>query len=609
MKVITTRRSSAWRNAICGTLVALGLTALMPGRSWAACKIKSIEMPVTMVGSRAVATLGINGSDVPLFVDSGAFFSFLTLAAAQQLKLEVGSLPRGMRIEGLTGEVPAGLTTVKRLKLLDGEVPDMDFVVGGNDESTGTMGVIGRNLLAFTDIEYDLANGMIRLMFPNDDCGDLGMAYWAEGKPVSELNLLRDESRPKTPAAEAVVLLNDKKLRVLFDTGARSMVSLSAAKRAGITDLKPAGKVRGAGRGEAEAWTGAVDSFELGSEKVLNIRLPVADFQLGRTDMLLGIDFFLSHRIYVAKKQRRMYFTYNGGPVFALSAVQNAKALAASPPASGASAPAPAPADGDEALDAAGYARRGAAASARLDFAQALADLDKACALAPEMAEYFARRGTVHEQLRQRQAALKDYDEALRLAPAQTEARLRRAWLRIAGKDLSGTQEDAQLLDQTLAPQSHQRLQLAQLYERLDQPERALAQWDQWIPAHPHDVALASVLNSRCWMQTLRNVSLDQAREDCEQAIDLQDKNPTYYNSRAWLRLRSGEWRKALADYERALKLKPDSAWALYGRGIVRRKLGEEDAGQADIEAARKLAPTIDAQTGRRGLAADAKAP
>lgn len=603
MKVITTRRSSAWRRIICGALVALGLTALMPGRSWAACKIKSFEMPVTLAGSRAIATLGINGTDSRLFVDSGAFYSFLTLAAAQQLKLEVGSLPWGMRIEGLTGEVTAGLTTVKRVTLRDGELPDMDFIVGGNDESNGTMGVMGRNFLAFTDIEYDLANGMIRLMFPNDDCGDLGMAYWAEGKPVSEISLLRDEKRSKTPAIEAVVLLNDKKMRVLFDTGApQSLVTLSGAKRAGITDLKPAGKVRGAGRGEAEAWTGAVGSFELGGEKVLNIRLPVADFQLGSTDMLLGIDFFLSHRIYIAKKQRRMYFTYNGGPVFALSAVQNAKALAASPPASGASAPAPA--DGDQALDAAGYARRGAAASARLDFAQALADLDRACALAPEMAEYFVRRGTVHEQLRQRQAALKDYDEALSVESTQIEARLRRAWLRLAGKDLSGTQEDVQLLDQTLAPQSHQRLQLAQLYERLDQPERALAQWDQWIPAHPHDVALASVLNSRCWTRTMRNIRLDQALDDCDKAIDLQDKNASYYDSRAWLRLRQGELRKALADYDRALKLKPELAWALYGRGIARRKLGDTEAGTVDIEAARKLLPQIDTQAGRYGLAA-----
>jgi hypothetical protein len=36
-------------------------------------------------------------------------------------------------------------------------------------------------------------------------------------------------------------------------------------------------------------------------------------------DMVLGADFFLTHRIYVANNQQKMYFTYNGGPVFDLS--------------------------------------------------------------------------------------------------------------------------------------------------------------------------------------------------------------------------------------------------------------------------------------------------
>ena len=32
--------------------------------------------------------------------------------------------------------------------------------------------------------------------------------------------------------------------------------------------------------------------------------------------MLLGYDFLRSHRVLVAHSQRRIYFTYNGGPVF-----------------------------------------------------------------------------------------------------------------------------------------------------------------------------------------------------------------------------------------------------------------------------------------------------
>lgn len=382
------RRPGAWRHWRCSALIALGLLGLAD-RGWAECKIKSAELPVTMVGSRAIATLGLNGTQAPLIVDTGAFFSSLTHAAAQQLKLKVGSLPWGMRIEGLTGEIEAGVTTVKHVQLSDGEIPDVDFIVGGNDENTGgNMGLLGRNFLTFTDAEYDLAHGVIRLMFPNEDCRDKGMAYWAAGQPVSEVELLRDGSE-KHPSILAIAQVNGTKLRVLFDSGAQSLLTLGAARRAGITDLKPAGKVHGAGRGDAQAWTAMVDSFEMGLEKTSNVRIRVADFRLKNVDMLLGLDFFLSHRIYISKKQRRMYFTYNGGPVFALNAIENAEAAA------GSARPAGAAASADEPSDAVGYARRGAASAARFDYARALADLDRACAMAPQVAEYFVRRGVV----------------------------------------------------------------------------------------------------------------------------------------------------------------------------------------------------------------------
>jgi predicted aspartyl protease/Flp pilus assembly protein TadD len=587
----------SWRNVLSGMLLLLGLSVI-PDRSWAACQINALEMPVMMVDSRAVATLGIKGSKVPMIVDSGAFYSFLTHAAAQQLQLEVGALPMGLRIEGLTGEVEAGRTTVKQLQLLGGVVPDIEFIVGGNGQN-GTMGLLGRNILAIADVEYDLAHGAIRLMVPNDDCDDKPMAYWAGDKTVSELTLLRDETS-RTPAIQAIAQLNGKKLRVLFDTGARSLVSLRMAKQAGAEDLMAEGKIFGAGSGDIDAWTANFARFEIGGEAVSNVRLDVADFDRSY-DMLIGIDFFLSHRIYISKKQRRMYFTYNGGTVFARSSRDKAASIPSAPNEANANS-------ADAPKDAAAYARRGAASAQRQDFARALADLDRACAMAPQVPEYFVRRGVVHTFMQQEALALRDFDQALQLDPAQSEARLRRAWLRASkSKDREGTLADLQALNKSLAPQAYERLELARLYERLDLEEYAIPQWDLWINAHPHDVMLANALNARCWARTMLNIELGKALDDCDQAIDLASKNGSYYDSRAWLRLRQGELRKALADYESALKLRPNSAWSLYGRGIVRRKLGEAQPGQADIEAARKLTPSIDAEAGRHGLSVDAQ--
>ncbi len=53
-------------------------------------------------------------------------------------------------------------------------------------------------------------------------------------------------------------------------------------------------------------------------EEIKNARLRVADIDFEIADMLIGADFFLSHRIFVGNNQGKIYFTYNGGPVFDL---------------------------------------------------------------------------------------------------------------------------------------------------------------------------------------------------------------------------------------------------------------------------------------------------
>jgi len=584
-------RRCAVRAGAAGALVALAVLA-PTGATAAACRIKAMEMPVTMQGSRALATVGINGTDVRLVVDSGGFYSFLTEAAAAQLKLPLSRGPRGLRVEGLLGDVDIHVTTVKELDLLKGRIPDVEFIVGGNEPGADAAGLMGRNLLSFTDTEYDLAHGMVRFMFPGSDCADDDMVYWAGDTPVSMLRLLRDDTT-RLPAIKAAARLNGEEITVAFDTGATSVISLAAALRAGVAkaDMKPSGTMYGAGHGVTDAWVAPIRKFELGGEAIENNRVAVGDFHIPDVDMLLGIDFFLSHRIYVSKSQRRIWFTYNGGPVFALNTLSAADAAA-----SGAQAEAP--------LDADGYARRGGAFAARHDFPHALADLDRACELAPQRAELFTQRGQVHEALEQWPQALQDFDTALRLDAGQSNARMHRASLRARDHDRDGAVADLQALDAALAPQAPMRLAMARLYAALEMPNRALPQWNLWVPAHRHEVGLDAVLNERCWARAMLGVELDQALEDCDDAIDLAPKNPSYRDSRGWVRLRRGDLRRAVSDFDRSLELRPESAWSLYGRGIARTKLGDVEQGRADIAAARKLAPSIDDQAGRHGLAA-----
>ncbi len=129
-----------------------------------------------------------------------------------------------------------------------------------------------------------------------------------------------------------------------------------------------------------------VASFKIGDEEIKHTELRVGDIDLESDDMLLGADFFLSHRVMVARSQRKLYFTYNGGPVFNLEHTQEA----ASPPATGSANPADAPATAD------GYSRRGAAFASRHEYDSAIADFDRAVALAPADPKFLIARGRAY---------------------------------------------------------------------------------------------------------------------------------------------------------------------------------------------------------------------
>ena len=129
-----------------------------------------------------------------------------------------------------------------------------------------------------------------------------------------------DAGAPFVREADAAVRLGPALAR---DSYLRGDLTLAAAKRAGITPsdpgVKPAGATTGIGRGVLRTWIVPVKSFRIGDEEIHNTHLRIADAtNLGR-DMLIGADFFLSHHIYVANSQRKLYFTYNGGTVFNLA--------------------------------------------------------------------------------------------------------------------------------------------------------------------------------------------------------------------------------------------------------------------------------------------------
>src|SRR6266404_5216633 len=79
-------RVSRWNGPAGAFLMAL-IVQLPSFALGAECKLaRLVELPVTMDGARPTITAQINGTDALFALDSGAFWSMLTPAAAEQYK-------------------------------------------------------------------------------------------------------------------------------------------------------------------------------------------------------------------------------------------------------------------------------------------------------------------------------------------------------------------------------------------------------------------------------------------------------------------------------------------------------------------------------------------
>jgi tetratricopeptide (TPR) repeat protein/predicted aspartyl protease len=585
-------------------LAALAVAVASPLHAAERCQLKQFaELPVTMAGTHPLVAGTVNGTDARFLADSGAFFSILTRDSAAKYKLREGPLPFGLEVNGIGGHVAAGVATVKDFTLTGlGAFRDVQFLVATENASDpNTDGVIGQNVLGRADTEYDLANGFIRL-FHAEGCAGPRLAYWAAGAPVAEMTV--EDTTPAQPQLVGKATLNGNRIRLVFDSGAyRSVLDARAAARAGIKldrdQAAPAGLMYGLGARSVETWVARVGILDLGGEQIKNTQLLIGDFkeQLhGGAVLLLGADFFLSHRIYMAPKQHKIYFTYNGGRVFNLGA-PSPLARADTGAGTGASADSGA----ETPKDAAGFRRRGTASTARRDFASAIADFDRAVELDPADAENYYQRGLAKLQNRQPVPAMVDFDATLHRKADYVPALMQRGILRLATRDEAGAGADFSQALKLTQNDPALKLRIAQSYLATGHYEDAISRLDEWIAENPADGRLAVALGQRCSSRAQLGKSLDLALQDCDAALK-KDRNSQLLDGRALVWLRLGEFDKSMADFKASLALQPRNAGAQYGLGLAETRKGMLAEGDRDMQAATALAPRIAEQFKRMGV-------
>jgi len=575
---------------------ALSIGAMNASPAEAICKMNMVgELHLIMEGRRALAPVKVNGIDARIIVDTGAFWNSMSAGYAAKFNLTVNSEPDVMLsgVGGQTAKISIG--TAHDFSIAGANYQGVTFVVTNRGLDSGSIGLLGENVLSNADVEYDLGNGIIRFFKP-DGCAKADLSYWVGAQqPYSIIDL--EDFRPGNAHIGGVAFVNGQRIRVLFDTGAASSIlSLKAAWKAGVqptdANVTSAGTLTGVSRQNViQSWLAPFASFKVGDEEIKNVKLMISNIGLEQ-DMLLGADFFLSHRVLVSNSQHKIYFTYNGGPVFDQTAspqeqTQQTQASGLAPP--------------PETMDAEAYSRHAAALRSRQDLDGALADLNQALKLAPNDPHFLYERAMVYRAKGQGGQAMDDLNRSIALRPDYIPALLARAAFEDRGEP-ARARADLDAADKAAQSRPDERLIIAEAYMRAGLEAEGLVELSQWIDTHPKDDNLPEALNTRCRLRGLRNEALDKALDDCNAALRLVPESPNILESRGLVYLRLGELDRAISDYNSALRARPRIAWSLYGRGLAELKKGMTAQGNADLAAAKAVSPAIAADAEKHGL-------
>lgn len=565
------------------------------------CKVGLIaKLPVVMENTRASVPVTVNGKDTRVWLDSGAFFNFMPKARAVELGLRTEPLPMGFYMTGIGGTVTPELAQVRDFGIVGVTLHNVQFLVGGSDAGNG---FLGANLLGVQTTEFDLAKGVVNL-FQERGCDGISLAYWGKGMSVGEARVFRPTDEHDYHII-VEVMINGQSMHALLDTGApTTLLGRRAAERAGIDmsapDVVNSMRMGGIGMKRRESWIVRTKTISIGGEEIRNSPIRVIDDADDdrSSDMILGVDFLLSHHIIVSRAQRLMFLTYNGGPIFSATTDGEIGRLATRAENMGKAETTADPKTADE------FAGRASGRMDRGDTAGAVADFSEALRLAPTRADLLEHRANAYLRSGKLDLARQDLDAGLAIRPTDHRLLTRRAQLRLATGDRASARADTDAAAAHLPPGSLDVMQVVNLYERLGAADRGLALIDAVVALHRDDSVYPSLLNARSWNRALANADLDRALKDSDLAIKKAGPQPAMLDTRALVQYRRKAYAAAIADETTALASNPRLAAALFVRGLARDASGDATGGAADLAAARAIAPRIDRRYRAYGLIA-----
>ena len=325
-----------WRTILVA-LATLGVAAAAGSVEAANCKLAQVATwPVRLERNRLLVEGAINRQKVSVLLDTGSMRTLIFRAAAVHLGLPISGATNA-RMFGVGGETKVDVAQVEEFMVGQAVQKELRILVAGERDPGDDVSVLlGEDFFQAFDVEFDLAHNAVRLFQPKD-CDGVSLAYWARAGASETAFERLDVNRPEIILT---VRINDQPVTAKLDSGAsNSVLDKDDARRIGVTPETPgvvaAGQSTGLGKNAVDLWIGPFQSFAIDNEMIRDTHILFSDIYKDVTyratgsnvahkvqvwhAMLLGADFLRSHRVLVAHSQRKVYFTYEGGPVFQLN--------------------------------------------------------------------------------------------------------------------------------------------------------------------------------------------------------------------------------------------------------------------------------------------------
>ncbi|HDR05159.1 MAG TPA: tetratricopeptide repeat protein [Candidatus Marinimicrobia bacterium] len=129
---------------------------------------------------------------------------------------------------------------------------------------------------------------------------------------------------------------------------------------------------------------------------------------------------------------------------------------------------------------------------------------------------------------------------------------------------------------------------LAILYEQAKQYEKSDAIYDDLIKSQPKD---EMALNNYSYSLAIRGIQLDLALDYVSQALEIDPQNGAYYDTKAWIYFRIGNYQKALEYVEKAIELDGNSSEIYFHRGEILLALENLAAAKEAFQKAVEITP------------------